>query len=80
MSSLPIDGLFEAVGHLPETALAVKLGITDDHGFISADESCKTTADGIFVAGDCRRKTVRQMLTACADGAIAALAACDYIS
>ncbi len=80
VSSLPIDGLFEAVGHLPETALAVKLGITDDHGFISADESCKTTADGIFVAGDCRRKTVRQMLTACADGAIAALAACDYIS
>ena len=80
VSSLPIDGLFEAVGHLPETALAVKLGITDDHGFISADESCKTAADGIFVAGDCRRKTVRQMLTACADGAIAALAACDYIS
>jgi thioredoxin reductase (NADPH) len=80
VSSLPIDGLFEAVGHLPETALAVKLGITDDHGFISADESCETAADGIFVAGDCRRKTVRQMLTACADGAIAALAACDYIS
>ena len=80
VSSLPIDGLFEAVGHLPETALAVKLGITDDHGFISADESCETAADGIFVAGDCRGKTVRQMLTACADGAIAALAACDYIS
>ena len=79
VSSLPIDGLFEAVGHLPETALAAKLGITDDHGFISADESCKTAADGIFVAGDCRKKSVRQILTACADGAIAALAACDYI-
>lgn len=79
-TSLPIDGLFEAVGHLPETALAAKLGITGDHGFIDADESCKTSVEGIFVAGDCRKKQVRQMLTACSDGAIAALAACDYCS
>lgn len=75
---LPIDGLFEAVGHIPETALAAQLRITEENQFIHADESCKTTAEGIFVAGDCREKTVRQMLTACADGAIAALAACDY--
>lgn len=78
VTSLPIDGLFEAVGHLPETALAVRLGITGDHNFINADESCKTAVDGIFVAGDCRDKKIRQMLTACSDGAIAALAACDY--
>lgn len=77
-ASLPIDGLFEAVGHIPESALAVKLGITEENQFIHADESCKTSVDGIFVAGDCREKKVRQMLTACADGAIAALAACDY--
>lgn len=77
-TSLPIDGLFEAVGHIPETALAALLGITEENQFIHADESCRTTAEGIFVAGDCREKTVRQMLTACADGAIAALAACDY--
>lgn len=77
-TSLPIDGLFEAVGHIPETALAAKLGITEENQFIFADETCKTTADGIFVAGDCREKTVRQMLTACADGAVAALAACEY--
>ena len=77
-TSLPIDGLFEAVGHIPETALAAQLGITEENQFIHADESCRTTAEGIFVAGDCREKTVRQMLTACADGAIAALAACDY--
>jgi thioredoxin reductase (NADPH) len=77
-TSLPIDGLFEAVGHIPETALAAQLGITEENQFIHADESCMTTAEGIFVAGDCRDKTVRQMLTACADGAIAALAACDY--
>lgn len=77
-TSLPIDGLFEAVGHIPETTLAVKLGIAEENQFIRADESCKTAADGIFVAGDCRDKKVRQMLTACADGAVAALAACDY--
>lgn len=77
-TSLPIDGLFEAVGHIPETTLAVKLGIAEENQFIRADESCKTTAEGIFVAGDCRDKKVRQMLTACADGAVAALAACDY--
>jgi thioredoxin reductase (NADPH) len=77
-TSLPVDGLFEAVGHIPETALASKLGITEENQFVHADESCKTTAEGIFVAGDCREKTVRQMLTACADGAIAALAACEY--
>ena len=77
-TSLSVDGLFEAVGHIPETALAAKLGITEENQFIHADESCKTTAEGIFVAGDCREKTVRQMLTACADGAVAALAACEY--
>ena len=77
-TSLPIDGLFEAVGHIPETALAAQLGITAENQIIHPDESCRTTAEGIFVAGDCREKTVRQMLTACADGAIAALAACDY--
>jgi thioredoxin reductase (NADPH) len=77
-TSLSVDGLFEAVGHIPETALASKLGITEENQFVHADESCKTTAEGIFVAGDCREKTVRQMLTACADGAIAALAACEY--
>ena len=78
VTSLPIDGLFEAVGHLPETALAAKLGINGEHGFVHADESCTTSVDGIFVAGDCREKKIRQMLTAFSDGAIAALAACDY--
>jgi thioredoxin reductase (NADPH) len=77
-TTLAVDGLFEAVGHLPETALAVKLGVTEDGHFIPADESCSTNVSGIFVAGDCREKKVRQMLTACADGAIAALAACEY--
>jgi thioredoxin reductase (NADPH) len=51
----------------------------DDRGYVDADESCVTNAKGIFVAGDCRRKRIRQVATAAGDGAVAALAACDYI-
>jgi thioredoxin reductase (NADPH) len=51
----------------------------DDKGYIIADESCTTKIPGIFVAGDCRTKTVRQLTTAASDGAVAALAACSYI-
>ena len=50
----------------------------DEAGFIPAGESCLTSAAGIFAAGDCRTKEVRQLTTACADGAIAALAAVSY--
>ena len=75
---LAVDGLFEAVGQLPETALTASLVTLDRAGFISAGESCRTSAEGIFVAGDCRTKEVRQVTTACADGAVAALAACRY--
>lgn len=75
VSSLPIHGLFVAIGHQPETGLTPSL--TDDHGFLNAGESCDL-GGGIFAAGDCRAKQVRQMITACADGAVAALAACAY--
>ena len=51
----------------------------DKNGYIDAKEDCLTQTDGIFVAGDCRTKTVRQLTTAAADGAVAALAACEYI-
>lgn len=78
VSSIKVDGLFEAVGYQPETEIAKKLGLTNDHGFIAAGESCLTAVPGIFVAGDCREKEIRQMITACADGAVAALAACKY--
>ena len=76
ISTLDVDGLFEAVGQLPQTALAQALGLTDSEGFIRAGEDCRTTCGGIFTAGDCRSKQIRQLTTACADGAIAALAAC----
>lgn len=77
VTSLKIDGLFQAVGHLPETAIAKELNLTDEHGFLPAGESCEL-GDGIYAAGDCRAKEVRQMITACADGAVAALAAVKY--
>ena len=75
-SHLAVDGLFQAVGQQPESALAKALSIADDSGFIPSGEDCLTPAAGIFVAGDCRTKEVRQLTTACADGAVAALAAC----
>lgn len=52
----------------------------DDSGFILASEDCQTSHSGIFAAGDCRTKEVRQLTTAAADGAVAALAACKYIA
>ena len=78
ISHLAVSALFEAVGHLPETSAAAPLLTLDPAGFIPAGEDCRTPLPGIFVAGDCRSKSVRQLTTACADGAVAALAACDY--
>lgn len=75
---LPVSGLFEAVGQLPQTALAADLAALDEAGFILAGEDCVTRSPGVFAAGDCRKKEVRQLTTACADGAVAALAACRF--
>ena len=78
VSHLLTAALFEAVGQLPETGLAASLLPLDGAGFIPSGEDCLTPAPGIFAAGDCRTKAVRQLTTACADGAVAALAACQY--
>ena len=51
----------------------------DESGYALSAEDCLTRTPGIFVAGDCRRKAVRQLTTATADGTVAALAACDYV-
>ena len=77
-SQIAVDGLFEAVGQLPEKALSSALVDVDETGFILSGEDCLTAAAGIFAAGDCRAKEVRQLTTACADGAVAALAACKF--
>ena len=78
VSQLAAEGLFEAVGQLPERRLSESLAAVDGDGFIPAGEDCVTTAAGVFAAGDCRAKEVRQLTTACADGAVAAIAACRY--
>ena len=75
---LAVAGLFEAVGQLPENALSEPLVLLDESGFVAANESCLTNVAGVFAAGDCRAKEVRQLTTACADGAVAALAACRF--
>lgn len=77
---LPVSGLFVAIGQMPDNEAFSSLVALDDKGYIVAGEDCKTNADGIFTAGDCRTKHVRQLTTAAADGAVAALAACEYIS
>jgi len=73
--TLPADGLFVAVGHVPNNGAFADLVELDGAGFIVAGENCKTSADGVFAAGDCRQKEVRQLTTAAADGAVAALQA-----
>lgn len=77
-SLLAADALFEAVGQQPEQALSASVAEVDEAGFIPAGEDCVTSVPGVFAAGDCRAKAVRQLTTACADGAVAAITACRY--
>ncbi len=73
--SLPVQGLFVAIGQEPDNAAFSDLVQLDKQGYIAASEDCCTRTPGIFAAGDCRTKSVRQLTTAAADGAVAALAA-----
>ena len=73
------DGLFVAIGLIPENEPFKELAELNNYGYFDSDEQCLTKTPGIFVAGDCRSKFVRQVTTAVADGATAALAACRYI-
>lgn len=74
-----LDGMFIAIGQAPENEAFRSVSALDDYGYIIADEACLTDTEGVFVAGDCRTKKIRQVTTASADGAVAALAACRYI-
>lgn len=78
-STLELDGMFVAIGQQPENQAFASLTALDNYGYIIADENCLTDTPGVFVAGDCRTKRIRQVTTAAADGAVAALAACRYI-
>ena len=79
-SSVMCDGLFVAIGLIPENDPFADLAQLNDYGYFDSDEQCLTKTPGLFVAGDCRSKFVRQLTTAAADGAVAALAACRYIN
>ncbi len=78
ISHLRVDGVFLAVGLMPENQSFADLAGLNSWGYFDAGEDCRTRTAGLFVAGDCRSKTVRQVVTASADGAVAALAACRY--
>ena len=74
------DGLFVAIGLIPENEPFADLADLNSFGYFDSAEQCLTKTPGIFIAGDCRSKNVRQLTTAVADGATAALAACRYIN
>lgn len=77
---LSVDGLFVAIGQVPENQAFANLVELDAKGYIVAGEDCKTKTSGVYAAGDCRTKAVRQLTTAAADGAVAALAACENLT
>lgn len=79
ITELAVDGLFVAIGLIPNNAAFADIAGLNEWGYIDSDESCVTKTAGVFVAGDCRQKQIRQITTATADGSIAALAACKYI-
>lgn len=79
IEELKIDGMFTAIGLIPQNEIFASLVKLNNWGYVDSGEDCLTTANGIFVAGDCRSKRIRQVATAAADGAVAALAACDYL-
>ena len=76
---LEVDGLFVAIGLKPENEAFADVAALDERGYVASGEDCRTKTPGVFVAGDCRQKTVRQVTTATGDGAVAAVAACQYI-
>ena len=75
----PCDGLFEAIGLIPENEAFAELAKLNAWGYFDSGEDCTTATPGVFVAGDCRSKMIRQLTTALGDGAVAALAACSYV-
>ena len=78
-STLDVDGVFVAIGLIPSNGAFENVCGLDKYGYADSCEDCKTKTAGVFVAGDCRSKRIRQITTAAADGSVAALAACNYI-
>lgn len=77
---LDVSGVFVAIGQIPQNEIFADYVKLDEAGFILASEDCMTSHPGVYTAGDCRTKEVRQLTTAAADGSVAALAACKYLA
>ena len=77
--NIKVSGLFIAVGQEPDNYDFQSVIKLDEKGYVIAGEDCRTETNGIFTAGDCRTKSVRQLTTAASDGAVAAIGACEYI-
>jgi thioredoxin reductase (NADPH) len=76
---LPCEGVFIFVGYKPNTDFVKGLIELDENGYIVADDNCNTSKKGVFACGDCRKKLLRQVVTACGDGALAAFSAQHHI-
>ena len=79
VSDLNVDGIFVAIGIHPSTEIFADIVECDENGYVIAGEDCATNVHGIFAAGDCRKKRLRQIVTSVADGANAVTAAQDYL-
>lgn len=77
--TLQVDGVFVAVGITPDSDLLKGIAEMDENGYIAADETCETSVPGIYAAGDVRKKPLRQIITAAADGANAITSAERYL-
>ena len=78
-TTLSVNGIFVAIGQAPENEPFRSVASLDEYGYIVSGEECESGTQGIFVAGDCRTKRVRQIATAVSDGAVAAVNACRYL-
>lgn len=78
-TKLNLDGLFVAIGRKPDTELLKDIIKLNSNGYIITDEKMRTSIQGVFAAGDVREKSLRQIVTACSDGAIAAISAFEFI-
>lgn len=74
-----VEGLFVCIGQVPHSDYLEGIIELDEAGYVVAGEDCHTNVAGVFAAGDCRTKSIRQLVTAAADGAIAAMKACEMI-
>ena len=79
-SEMEVNGVFIAIGIEPQTELALKLGVElDSEGYIKVDRNQATNVEGVFAAGDCCNNPLKQVITACGDGAIAAYSAYQFL-